>query len=90
MSELLYEKQGMIAKIIINRPEKRNALNSAVIHGIDEALKQAAEDPKVRVVILGGAGEKAFTSSWSRTQMESGSVCPFRCFGKSQTHKYSS
>ena len=29
MSELLYEKQGMIAKIIINRPEKRNALNSA-------------------------------------------------------------
>ena len=49
MSELLYEKQGMIAKIIINRPEKRNALNSAVIHGIDEALKQAAEDPKVRV-----------------------------------------
>lgn len=64
MSELLYEKQGMIAKIIINRPEKRNALNSAVIHGIDEALKQAAEDPKVRVVILGGAGEKAFTAGF--------------------------
>ena len=54
----------MIAKIIINRPEKRNALNSAVIHGIDEALKQAAEDPKVRVVILGGAGEKAFTAGF--------------------------
>ena len=64
MSELLYEKQGMIAKIIINRPEKRNALNSAVIHGIDEALKQAAEDPKVRAVILGGAGEKAFTAGF--------------------------
>ena len=64
MSGLLYEKKGMIAKIIINRPEKRNALNSAVIHGIDEALKQAAEDPKVRVVILGGAGEKAFTAGF--------------------------
>ena len=52
----------MIAKIIINRPEKRNALNSAVIHGIDEALKQAAEDPKVRVVNMGRTGEKASTT----------------------------
>ena len=49
MSKLLYEKQGMIAKIIINRPEKRNALNSAVIHGIVgmSALNQRAIDHKL-------------------------------------------
>ena len=64
MNELLYEKQGAIARIIINRPEKRNALNSAVIHGIDESLKMAAEDDEVRVVILTGAGEKAFTAGF--------------------------
>ena len=64
MNELLYEKQGAIARIIINRPEKRNALNSAVIHGIDESLKMAAEDDEGRVVILTGAGEKAFTAGF--------------------------
>lgn len=64
MSDLLYEKQGAIAKIIINRPEKRNALNSAVIHGIDESLRIAAEDDEVRVVILTGAGDKAFTAGF--------------------------
>ena len=64
MNELLYEKQGAIAKIIINRPEKRNALNSAVIRGIDESLKMAAEDDEIRVVILTGAGEKAFTAGF--------------------------
>ena len=64
MSDLLYEKQGAIAKIIINRPSKRNALNSAVLNGIDESLQKAAEDPQVRVVILCSAGEKAFTAGF--------------------------
>lgn len=64
MSDLLYEKQGGIAWITINRPDKRNALNTAVINGIDESLKKAADDPQVRVVILCGAGEKAFTAGF--------------------------
>ena len=64
MSDLLYEKQGAIAKIIINRPSKRNALNSAVLNGIDESLQKAAEDPQGRVVILCSAGEKAFTAGF--------------------------
>lgn len=63
MSVLLYEKHGEIAKIILNRPEKRNALNSAMIRGIGESLEKAA-DPEVKVLILCGAGEKAFTAGF--------------------------
>lgn len=64
MSDLLYEKTGRIAKIIINRPEKRNAINGAVIKGIAESLDRAEADDEVRAVVLCGAGEKAFTAGF--------------------------
>ena len=48
--------------ITINRPEKLNALNRAVIKELSEALEQAENDKKIRVVILTGAGEKAFVA----------------------------
>lgn len=64
MSDLLYEKDGAIAKIIMNRPEKRNAINGAIIEGIGEALDKAEADSDVRVVVLCGAGEKAFTAGF--------------------------
>jgi len=56
MSEVLYEAGGGIARIVLNRPEKRNALNAAVIAGIKEALARSAADTDVRVVTLSGAG----------------------------------
>jgi methylglutaconyl-CoA hydratase len=41
----------------LNRPEKRNALNPAVIAGIKDALREASRDERVRVVIITGAGK---------------------------------
>lgn len=64
MSVLLYEKHGEIAKIILNRPEKRNALNAAMLKGIDASLDKAADDDGVKVLILCAAGEKAFTAGF--------------------------
>jgi methylglutaconyl-CoA hydratase len=53
---ILFEPGLPAARITLNRPAKRNALNAAMIHEITESLAQCATDEKVRVVVLGGAG----------------------------------
>jgi methylglutaconyl-CoA hydratase len=53
---VIYSVDGSIASITLNRPEKRNALNNAVITGVKEALVTAGDDGAVRVVIIAGAG----------------------------------
>jgi methylglutaconyl-CoA hydratase len=54
---VLYSVEGAVAKITLNRPEKRNALNDALIAGIKDGLKNAAADKNVRVVVITGAGK---------------------------------
>lgn len=53
----LYVVEGAVARITLNRPEKRNALNDALIAGIKQGLRSAAADKKVRVVVISGAGK---------------------------------
>lgn len=57
---VLLEKRGQALWITINRPEKRNALNAEVIAGIVRGYRDAHDDPEVRVIVLTGAGDKAF------------------------------
>jgi len=54
---VLYSVEAAVARITLNRPEKRNALNDAVIAGIKEGLDKAADDENVRVVVITGAGK---------------------------------
>jgi methylglutaconyl-CoA hydratase len=54
---VLYTQEDAVARITLNRPEKRNALNPALIAGIKDALRQASRDERVRVVIITGAGK---------------------------------
>ena len=49
-----------VARVTINRPERRNAMSWEVMRGLRAALADAAEDPDVRVVVLAGAGDDAF------------------------------
>ena len=58
--ELLYEKGDGVARLTINRPERRNAISWGVISGMRSALARAKQDAEVRVVVLAGAGDKAF------------------------------
>jgi enoyl-CoA hydratase/carnithine racemase len=46
--------------LTIDRPERRNALNAAVIHALQEALDQVKSDDTIRAVVLTGAGDEAF------------------------------
>ncbi len=60
--DILYEKENGVAKITINRPEKRNALLYRTIREIRMALLDARTDRTVGVVVITGAGDKAFCS----------------------------
>jgi len=53
---VLYEARDGIARITLNRPEKRNALNDELIQSLKSALRSADNDESVRVVVLSGAG----------------------------------
>lgn len=53
---------GPIARVTINRPEKRNALNVTVMQELREAFARAGGTPDVRVVVLTGAGDRAFSA----------------------------
>jgi len=58
----IYEKEDGVATITINRPEALNALNREVILELMRELEDAENDPNVRVVVVTGAGEKAFSA----------------------------
>lgn len=59
---LLYEKKDGIAYITFNRPKVLNALNRRTIEELHQILLDARDDASVRVLILTGAGEKAFVA----------------------------
>src|SRR5947207_810610 len=57
-----FDKKDQIVAITINRPEKLNALNMAVMSELREAFTAVKDDPEIRVALLTGAGEKAFVA----------------------------
>jgi 2-(1,2-epoxy-1,2-dihydrophenyl)acetyl-CoA isomerase len=59
---ILTERQGEVALITLNRPEKLNALSFGLARDLDEALTQYEQDEVVKAVILTGAGERAFSA----------------------------
>lgn len=67
--EVRYAVEAGAAWITINRPEARNALNAAVRAGLKKRFEQADADPQVSVIVLTGAGEKAFCSGGDLKEM---------------------
>jgi crotonobetainyl-CoA hydratase len=53
----LTERRGNVLVITLNRPEARNAVNSALSTAVGDALQEAQDDPEVRAVVITGAGE---------------------------------
>ncbi len=60
--DIVFEFWNGIAKITINRPEKRNAFRPETVQEMREALVICREDPEIYTIILTGAGDKAFCS----------------------------
>ena len=66
---VIYSVDGAVARITLNRPDKRNALNDAVIAGVKEGLREASYDERVRLVVIAGAG-KDFCSGADLSQLQ--------------------
>lgn len=62
MNFIQYEKKGEIAYLYLNRPEKRNAINSEMSDLFLEYLEEYKTDSEARVLIITGKGDKAFCS----------------------------
>lgn len=60
--KVLLDIEDKIATITLNRPEVRNAINGEVLQGLRRALERILSEPEVRVVIVTGAGDRAFSS----------------------------
>jgi len=70
MEELVQvQLRGPVATLVLNRPEKRNALNSALIKALLEALEALSKQSSVRVVVLTGAG-KVFSAGADLAELE--------------------
>lgn len=61
-TDILYDKSEGIAKITINRPEKRNAFRPLTVREMEEAFADARDDAQIGVIILTGKGDLAFCS----------------------------
>ncbi|WP_329058732.1 enoyl-CoA hydratase [Amycolatopsis sp. NBC_01480] len=57
MAEVAYERRGPVAIVTMNRPEYRNAQNSAMTYALDDAFTRAVSDDAVKVIVLAGAGK---------------------------------
>jgi enoyl-CoA hydratase len=64
------DKEKGIAKFTINRPEARNALNRGVREELRNAMEDIKNDPSIRVLIITGAGDKAFISGADITELK--------------------
>ena len=62
MSSIIYEKKKDIAYLFLNRPERRNAIDTHLSEEIIEHLELFKKDKDVRVLILSAIGDKAFCS----------------------------
>jgi enoyl-CoA hydratase/carnithine racemase len=70
MDELLVRRDGPVATVTLNRPEKRNAITVAMWEALPRVLAPLEVDPRVRVVLVRGAGEQAFAAGADISEFE--------------------
>lgn len=59
---ILVERRGKVGIVTMNRPEKLNALNSALVNQLEVALHELEADAEIGAIVLTGAGERAFSA----------------------------
>jgi enoyl-CoA hydratase/carnithine racemase len=67
---IIQKKDGATGWLIFNNPERRNAVSVDMWEAIPEVLDDFGKDPEIRVVVLAGAGDKAFVSGADISQFE--------------------
>ncbi len=67
---IIYTKERGIARVTINRPEVRNALNQSTRAEIRQAVEDIEKDKEIRVAVITGAGDKAFVAGADITEFK--------------------
>jgi enoyl-CoA hydratase/carnithine racemase len=62
MEPILVERRGRVGLVTMNRPEKLNALNSALVNQLEQAIHELDVDDDIGAIVLTGAGERAFSA----------------------------
>jgi enoyl-CoA hydratase/carnithine racemase len=70
--EVLFEVTEGVARLTLNRPDRRNALSWTMVGTLRERVAEAKADPAVRVLVLTGAGDRAFCAGADLTGMAAG------------------
>ena len=70
MSTVIFEKKARLAIITLNRPDKMNALNSQAVAELVAATEEIEKNDDIRVVIVTGAGQRAFSSGSDLTELQ--------------------
>src|SRR5205823_313500 len=86
--ELLYERQGPIAFLTFNRPQSRNALTWAMYEGLYDCCEHVDNDERVKVLVLRGAGDKAFVAGTDISQFKAFSTPEDALNYESNNNKY--
>lgn len=71
---IVYSQEGAIGTLVLNNPEKHNALGMEQLLGIHAALEKAEADKDLRVLVLTGAGEKTFCAGASLGELSGGDI----------------
>lgn len=79
---ILVERTDKIGWLKINRPDSLNALNSEVIASLGDALRDLEQDPIVKVIVITGAGEKAFVAGGDIKEMADMAPLAARAFAR--------
>ena len=70
LENIKLEKEGGLSTITLNRPEKLNLLNREMINEIGRAVEELGKDEGIRVVVITGAGDRAFTAGIDVNEMK--------------------
>lgn len=81
MENIIFEKKGHIGIITISRPKALNALNTDTLRELDEAIGMVGADSEIYVLVVTGAGEKAFVAGADIAEMKDKDAAKAREFG---------
>ncbi len=73
--KMIAEKDGSIGRLVFNNPERRNAVSLEMWQAVPQILDDFEADPEIRVILLRGAGEKAFISGADISEFEEKRAC---------------
>ncbi|HET9732051.1 MAG TPA: enoyl-CoA hydratase-related protein [Acidimicrobiales bacterium] len=74
--EVITERRDAVLVVRINRPEKRNALNGAVMAGIGKAITEADSSSDIRAIVLTGTGDRSFCAGMDLAAFAGGGLSP--------------